>query len=197
MTSDLKTQLAEQLLDATWRLLEADKSLRAAETYKKKLRAEFFRLADQSLIEDGQLEQKTVFVPYIEGFDIDHYLEQEYPSFTVMDVAVRLDSWACMLMEIPAFRRFSYINPENGMVFSRQVAQVGQSFNAAAFMLDHPDLAADCIEVETVYRLDEKRAMELAEDDPEVVGILQDYTVPGKPQPRMAAARKATEDDLG
>lgn len=88
----------------------------------KQLQREFFDAATEMLSQQS-LARKTVEVP--EGANAE-WLEQHYPGWKVVS-SIRPgeepDTWEAVLEEDPAKLAFTYVNPDDHMVYARTTAQ--------------------------------------------------------------------------
>jgi hypothetical protein len=188
MQTKTDRQLALRL--TTNRLLELDRQIKQHEEEKKQLREEFFKLANEEIQDGRLLDRQLVEVPADEGALA--FVECEHPGWRLVQHIE--GSNFIVIEEDPSAIKYSYTNPDNGMVFSRQVAQVGIKFDVEGFMRKYPELAESVIKM--VPTLNEAKAEIITQTDPETVPAFQEFTGKGRLQPKLAAPRKATEDDL-
>jgi hypothetical protein len=87
---------------------------------------------------------------------------------------------------------FVFVNDEDGMVYQKQVVSGPVMFDDERFEKDHPMLYHVVTHVPEPKR--ELRPLEDLSD--EQIAIIQDYIYEGKPVIKLAAPRKAKEDEI-
>lgn len=133
--------------------------------------------------------------------DVESWRAIYFPEYEIVDQEIDGDL-KVSLKEDPTLRKFRFIY--DGNVFGRTFSVSGESFKAKDFLddipFDHPlgDELAGCIKVETVttYTLDEDKAKELTNKNPDLRDLFQDYTIPGKLAVKLLPITKAKGDEL-
>jgi hypothetical protein len=163
---------------------------KAAEKQKNELREEFFKLATEEA-KQKPLSQMThvVYGPTQEM--ADKRVIEIYPTWTVMHVEQdKAEGWfKYLLQENPKYSSWTFVNPEDGKVYSRQVT--------TSVMLDEermqevdPDL------YEAVTDIKKERVMRPTEElTDEQLALVSEYVYEGKPRLKLAAPRKAKPED--
>lgn len=164
---------------------------RAKEWDKNKTgyRAEFFKLATES---HETLAEKVVNLPANSLADAILQAEKKYPTWTPLSATEAESGFDVRLKENPEYRSFTYVNPSDGMVYQKQVVSGAVMFDDEKFKEDHPML----YEIVTHVPKPQRELRPLDELSDEQIAILQDYIYEGKPVVKLAAPRKAKEDEL-
>jgi hypothetical protein len=152
-------------------------------------RAEFFKIAAES---HETLAEKIVNVDAETLADAIAQAEKLYPDWTPLSATQVENGFDVHIKENPEFKPFTFANPEDGMVYQKQVVAGAVMFDDERFKQDYPDL----YNVVT-YVPEPKRELRPLEDlSDEQISILQEYIYEGKPVIKLAAPRKAKEDEL-
>jgi hypothetical protein len=156
---------------------------------KTQYRAEFFKIATER---HSTLAEKIVNVDANSLADAISQAEKLYPTWIPLSATQVDNGFDVRLKENPEYMPFTFINPDDGMVYQKQVVAGSVMFDDERFKEDHPML------YEVVTHIPEpKRELRPLEDlSDEQIGILQDYIYEGKPVIKLAAPRRAKEDEL-
>jgi hypothetical protein len=156
---------------------------------KTDYRAEFFKIADES---HETLAEKVVSVDATSLAEAISMAEQQYPGWTPLSANETEDGFDVRVKEDPKYKPFTFVNSEDGMVYQKQVVAGPVMFDDERFKEDYPDL----YHVVT-YIPEPKRELRPFEDlSDEQILIIQEYVYEGKPVVKLAAPRKAKEDEL-
>ena len=118
--------------------------------------------------------------------------EKLYPGWIPLSATKTDNGFDVHLKENAEFKPFTFVNPDDGMVYQKQIVGGSVMFDDERFNEDHPDL----YHVVT-YMPEPKRELRPLEDmSDEQIAIIQDYIYEGKPIVKLAAPRKAKEDEL-
>ena len=156
---------------------------------KNELRKEFFEVAKQS---HEVLAEKFIAVDADSLADAILEAEKQYPDWIPLSATQTDNGFDVHLKENPEYKPFTFVNSEDGMVYQKQIVGGSVMFDDERFNKDHPDL----YNVVT-YMPEPKRELRPIEDlSDEQISIVQDYIYEGKPVVKLAAPRKAKEDEL-
>jgi hypothetical protein len=182
-------------------IAKADKSEKRAKKEKEAARAKFFELATDFITANWTLASEAVHVDDFEGLKPLEWVEKNHIGYRIDTMDLHDDGSADLVIEQdPALLKFEWVQDKLKLVFSRQVAQVGSSFDAQQFWMDAcaadmADLADDVIDQQTVYSLDGAKAEKYMAAHPEATALFQDYTHPGTLQVKLGAPRKAKDEE--
>jgi hypothetical protein len=156
---------------------------------KTQYRAEFFKIATES---HETLAEKIVNVDAETLSDAILQAEKLYPTWTPLSATEVENGFDVRIKENPEYMPFTFVNHEDGMVYQKQVASGPVMFDDERFKQDHPML------YEVVTHVPEpKRELRSLDDlSDEQIAIIQDYIYEGKPTIKLAAPRKAKENEL-
>jgi hypothetical protein len=156
---------------------------------KTQYRAEFFKIATES---HETLAEKIVNVDAETLSDAILQAEKLYPTWTPLSATEVENGFDVRIKENPEYMPFTFVNHEDGMVYQKQVASGAVMFDDERSKQDHPML------YEVVTHVPEpKRELRSLDDlSDEQIAIIQDYIYEGKPTIKLAAPRKAKEDEL-
>jgi uncharacterized protein YnzC (UPF0291/DUF896 family) len=182
---------AMSLDDVTQRLGRSHKKWKEAEQQKNKLRDEFFAAVNEELA--NELAAQSIVD--VEGQDEEEVLriaQRRFQKHRVVDVRQEsATTWKVVLEENPEYRDFQYINPEDGQVYSRIVAEGAPFLDDDAIREENPELW-DKITHEVTTR--EMKPVESLE--PEVLAQLRPYLTSPKPSIRLGNPRRAKQEEL-
>jgi hypothetical protein len=156
---------------------------------KNQYRAEFFKIATE---DHTTLAEKVVAVDANTLVNAIGEAEKLYPTWTVLSATQTDNGFDVHIKENPEYTPFTFINPNDGMVYQKQIVSGPVMFDDELFKADHPMLYQIVTHVPEPKR--ELRPLEDLSD--EQIAILQDYIYEGKPIVKLAAPRKAKEDEL-
>jgi hypothetical protein len=176
-----------------WKQAEKDKNV-----WKDK----FFAMATATVAEDHPLEEMLVTVDRRFAADEEAaqaYLAQYHPRFTVDALRLNPDpvdngrTWEAILVENPAYVSYSFVNVEDGMVYTRAVQDGPMLLDEKLLeQMDFDLYETLCFELpwgQTVMRpLDQLEPTELA--------AVRTYLYHGKPTIKLNPPRKAKAEEL-
>ena len=179
----------EELVELTSKLGTTYTAAKQWDQSKSELRKQFFEIAKN---QHKVLAEKVVFVNAPSLADAISQAEKLYPDWTPLSATQVENGFDVHIKENPEFKPFTFVNPEDGMVYQKQVVAGAVMFDDERFKQDYPDL----YNVVT-YVPEPKRELRPLEDlSDEQISILQEYIYEGKPVIKLAAPRKAKEDEL-
>jgi hypothetical protein len=161
-------------------------------TYEKEKNAfkdRFFKAADEAQETLAQIVE--VFTAASEAEALEQ-AQRYFPRYRVVEVVQREENrWGVALEERPDFQNFTFINKDDGRVYSRYVAEGSPTLDDDRIKDENPELWEKITEVPTervLKPLETLTAEELAEIEP--------YIYKAKPTARLAAPRKAKPEEL-
>jgi len=193
MMSDMPNnlqQITKQLGSAHKKKSEGEKELKAS-------RAQFFEAIDQEILSTQTLAQQTIEVPE-DAADQEALLRHVavfYPGWQLGEVVPSV--WAdglpseIIIEENPAFKKFVYVNHEDGNVYRRNVSEGGPSLDDERLKAEDPALWKRITTTKAVRVL--KDMDTLPDKD---LAAVQEYFVPGSMTVKLDAPRKAKPDEL-
>lgn len=180
--------------DITRQLGEAYDKWKTGEKEKNKLRDDFFNAATEEL--DSELPAQRVSVIDAGSEEQARRIAQRrFHKFNITDLRQipGEDRWEVVVEEEPALRGFSYLNREDGRVYSRQLVEGTPLLDDEAIRDEDPELWERISkEVVTVTR----EVIPLDELSDEEVAAIQPYIFMPKPTVKLAAPRKAKPEEL-
>ena len=186
---DNSSEVNEELINITRELGIAHAEAKKWDKIKSEFRKKFFEIANQS---EDTLAEKIVFVEAESLADAIEEAEKKHPDWTPLSGTQTENGFDVRLQENVNFKPFSFANPDDGMVYQRQIAAGPIMFDDERFEKDHPAIYYAVTHVPEPKR--ELKPFEELSD--EQVAIIQDYIYEGKPTIKLAAPRKIKEDEL-
>jgi hypothetical protein len=189
MSNDLQ-QITKQLGSAHKKKSEGEKELKASRT-------QFFEAIDQEILSTQTLAQQTIPVPEVavDQEALIHYVAVFYPGWQLGEVVPSV--WAdglpleIIIEENPAFKKFVYVNSEDGNFYRRNVSQAGPSLDDERLKKEDPRLW---------HRITEEKVERVLKDIDTLpdkdLAAMQEYFVPGSMTVKLDAPRKAKPDEL-
>lgn len=183
MTNDLQ-QITKQLGSAHKKKSEGEKEL-------KESRSEFFEAIDEEILRTETLAQQTVDIP--DDVDVRSYVTQFYPGWEYVNDN---DDGSVLIEEDPSFKKFVYVNHEDGYVYRRNVSQGGPSLDDDRLKVENPKLWKRITQEEEIPAkvVCVLKDMETLPDKD--LAAIQEYFVPGPMTVKLDAPRKAKPDEL-
>lgn len=151
--------------------------------------------------------------------------EQYYSRWNVGAIRVCSDGWEAILIEKPEYQTFSYVNHELGLVFTKQVNDGAPMLDDELLKAEDPDLYKEVTAIpfegwikDVMYHCGvdgndvddelekyltllsggpERKLKNLESLDTDTLAKLSDYIYEGQPTVKLAAPRKAKEEELG
>lgn len=183
----------EGLAETTARLGTEYKTWKSAEKAKNEAKDDFFAQATAAASED--LAQQVVeFIAPCEAVTqalVEDVTAKKHPGWVLIEwrQAPGIDGVIeAIIEEDPAFKPFTFLNEEDGQVYSRQIATGAPLLDDEALQADDPDLWLAITE--------EKRVLKPLDTLPdEQLAAVQKYIYFGKPTVKLAAPKKAKKED--
>jgi hypothetical protein len=161
------------------------------EAEKEKLRKRFFEQATTHTAE--KVAARSVEV--IEAVGEEEALriaQRRYNRHRVLDVEDNDDgTWSVIYEENPTYKDFKYVNPDDGQVYQRVIAENAPYLDDQAIQDENPELW------DQITRQVTRRELIPLEDlSPEDLAAIQPYISVPTPQARFPAPRKAKPEEL-
>lgn len=183
--------LDERLKEVTAMLGSDYKFWKAAERDKNDMKDRFFELATEAL----QQETLATDVLVLEAKDADEAEElakKQRPRYKIVKLHKKGDQWVVIVEEDPALTPFIYVNPEDGMVYQRQVVEGSPMLDDERLQEEAPDLWEEI----TYIPEPERKLKPLDTLTGEQLAALQPFLYSAKPSVKLAAPRKAKPEEL-
>lgn len=185
------------LLQCTTDLGASYKRWKIEEKAKNDDKEEFFALATEACISRG-LRTQWVLIDLNEeapSTTVEHVIAREHPLWEIEERPLgTLDgTYHVVLTENPDLKAFTYVNVDDGMVYSRQISQGSLMLDDERVQLVDPALWEEII-YELPWGAVTVRPIETL--PAEIVARLQKYMYTGKPTVKLAAPRKAKPEEL-
>lgn len=157
-----------------------------AKARKEKYRKQFFDLIE---IPESQLSRQSI---WYEGDDPDGYVAAMYPKWRILKKDDSAGEWKIIIQEDPAKKNFTYVNPLDGLVYARTVAESAPDIDLERLSVDrNKDWWEMTVQPKPPREL--KPIDELTEEQKE---ILKEYLLPPKLTNRMEKPRKPKPEEL-
>lgn len=186
---DNSSKVDKELSELTKKLGSAYTEAKKWDNEKSDYRKKFFELADQS---HTSLAEKVVLVEANSLSEAIKEAEKFHSGWIPLSATQVENGFDVHLKENPKYKPFSYANPDDGMVYQKQVVAGPVMFDDEQFEKDHPMLYHVVTHVPEPKR--ELKPLDQLSD--EQIAIIQDYIYEGKPTVKLAAPRKIKEDEL-
>lgn len=177
--------------DQTRQLGEAYRRWKDAEKDKNVARDRFFRAVTEEL----EQEVPPQVVERIEASDDEQALrvaQRRFIRHRVVDVGRVSDTeYDVVLEEDASLRPYTYVNPDDGNVYRRIISEGAPVLDDEALRDERPELW-EAITEEVV----ERRLKPLDSLSPSEQEALRPYIAMPKPQVKLGAPRKATQEEL-
>lgn len=149
---------------------------------KKNWQQEFFDACTQAVQRERRLPRKTVTT-----LDGREWVLQHHPGWRI--VQQDDDEINFVIERDPALIRYTYINPDDGMVYERGTQEAGPSLDDERLQEEDPDLWYEITKTVRVVRdpstwTEEQRA------------AVEEYMIPGEIKARLVPPRKAKPEEL-
>lgn len=184
MNEELKTTLAS--ITQTLGTYHSDKA--RAERQLQKARTQFFDTINQALGE-RRLATRLIDLPSVDPDRVEGWVKLHYPGWRIQ--SIRPDEKQLAIEEDPAFKPFTFVNPVDGKVYSRQISQGGPSVDDERLRQENPELYMRVTRLPT-----ERELRPVSEMKPDDFAALEPYLIPDKLTPKLAAPRKAKPEEL-
>jgi len=186
---DNSSQVNKELAELTYKLGEVYTEAKKWDTQKSEYRKKFFELIDTL---HGTLAEKVVLINAESLADAIFESEKLYPGWTLLSATQVENGFDVHLKEDPKYKPFSYVNPDDGMIYQKQVVAGPVMLDDERFKKDYPDL----YEIVTYVPKPKRELRPLEELSDAQISILQEYVYEGKPIVKLAAPRKIKENEL-
>jgi hypothetical protein len=189
------------LLDATSDLGIHYKKWKSEEKEKNTFKDEFFDLVTVLVQgDDYELEEKLVLTDAPDEDSARKHFAMYYPRYLIDEIRPAderitegLGNWEAILTENPEYISWQYINPDDGMVYTKSVQD-------GSLMLDDERLAEeDPILYESLFwdaPWGDRMMMPLDKLSPTKFSKIKRFVYNAKPQVKLLAPRKAKADEL-
>jgi hypothetical protein len=164
------------------------------EKKKENERLAFFNAATREH-ETKSLARRMVTITAGSEDDINDIVADVYPREKLISIRFKGsvgDQYKVILEEKPEYKPFTFINPKDNQVYTRQIVD-GPPVLDERLANDHPELFEKITEEVTERVPKDLDTVELTDDEQ---SILATYFHEGKPQIKMSAPRKATQEEL-
>lgn len=169
-----------------------------AEKELKTYRSEFFEAIDDEIISTETFARQTItFIPpktEDDAEDLITYVNRFYPGWRIVDVGSKRNTH--IIEEDPAFKKFVYVNHEDGNIYRRNVSQSGPSLDDERLKRENPKLWERITEVKIIPRQETRVLKDLETLPNKDFSEIQEYLVPGPMTVKLDAPRKAKPDEL-
>jgi hypothetical protein len=157
---------------------------------KERLRKQFFDLLRLN-IPTTQLAQTTI---YYDGTDPEQHVATLYPKYMIVDKRFDLATkeWRILLREDIDRKSWSYVNPVDGNVYSRTVAESAPEVDLERLKADHPSIYKSV----TFQPKPARQLKPLDKLTERQKATIMRYLKPPKLQDRMEKPRKAKAEEL-
>jgi len=159
---------------------------------KTEYRKRFFEAAESWYSENSTPASKIIEIEASGLSDAISIAEQRNPGWVALSAVQNEGRYEVRMEENPSFKAFTFVNPNDGMVYQKQIVAGPVMFDDERFEKDHPTL----YHVVTHVPEPERQLRPLDELSEEQIAILQDYIYEGKPVVKLAAPRKAKPEEL-
>lgn len=153
-----------------------------ADKNKKLMQSEFFKAIDEVLELEAR-PHKSIILP--EGADAGDYVKRYYPGWRIF----REEGDRVEIERDPSLMRFTYVNPENEMVFARTTVEEGPSLDEEALVAEDPDLWVEISEPT-------RQVKDPSTWTPDQIERVQKYMVPGAVKAKLVPPRAAKPEEL-
>lgn len=184
--SDIK-KITRELGDSyrKWKFFEKDKD---------KCKKEFFSLVDAEI---GILAERIVEIEAPSPEIAHELVTKRYPRWEIENwrevrTTEGTNEFEFIIKENPKFKTHSFINPEDQMVYTRQVQSGSAILDDERLQEVDPDL----YEAVTYVPEPERRLKSLDDLTPSQLAKLQEFMYEGPPVVKLAAPRKAKPEEL-
>lgn len=188
-----KLAFTKKLEGITRRYAKYKKESESAAEASKSARDEFLDAATEA----AAMEIPARRVERVVADDMEAALriaQRRFHNFTIIDVRRQTDDedpgYEVILEEDPALRPFSFVNKEDGQVYSRVIVEGSPYLDDEALRKDNPELWDRITEKKVVEEI--KPLDSLSDED---LAAIQPYLAMPKAQARMGKIRKAKPED--
>lgn len=190
-----------KLATITKRLGAVHAKSKEAEKELKVSRSEFFEAVDEEIISTETLARQTITFPATlteqcedDAEDLTTYVKRFYPGWRIAEIGSKEN--ICIIEEDPSFKKFVYVNHEDGNVYRRNVSQGDPSLDDDRLKSEDPELWERITEVKIIPRQEIRVLKDLETLPNQDFSAIQEYLVPGPMTVKLDAPRKAKPDEL-
>jgi hypothetical protein len=188
--------MSKTLSQITKQLGSAHRAKSTAEKELKESRGKFFDAVDEEIVATETLAQQTVGIP-TDVESAEAYVRQFHPGWRIVGDEPEEGAETALIEEDPAFKKFVYVNHDDGYVYRRNVSQGGPSLDNERLKAENPKLwkriTEERVQPATKVRVLKDLDTEISNDD---LAAMQEYFVPGSMTVKLDAPRKAKPDEL-
>lgn len=194
-SDDIVDNMTNQLQQITKQLGTAHKKKSEGEKELKESRSKFFVAIDEEIVSTETLAQQTISVP--EGVDVTTYVKVFHPGWRPFESDCTLDGGIDVLIEEdPSFKKFVYVNHEDGQVYRRNVSEGGPSLDDDRLKAENPKLWKRITQEKEIPAQTVRVLKDLETLPDKDLAAIQEYFVPGLMTVKLDAPRKAKPDEL-
>jgi hypothetical protein len=159
---------------------------------KDALRAKFFEAATEEVANRGlQTRISHVYGPTEE--EARSRSATYHPAWRVLEVEEAEGGfWRFFLEELPEFKTYTYLNKDDGYVYSRIVSSGGVHLDDERLQAEDPELY-EAVTFEPEVKRELKSIDELTDEQ---IAQVQEYIYEGEPTVKLAAPREAKPEEL-
>lgn len=182
------------LNEVSKKLGEFYKEWKEAEKAKNTYKAEFFEALTEKIRYEAQPQVQVVRVYGPTEEEARSRLAKYYPGGHIKAVDGQDGTegyWGAVLEEDPDYVPYTFINPEDQMVYSRQVVAGKLNFDDELLKKRDPELYE-----RVTYIPQDRQLRNLSELDDEDIAAVQEYIYEGKPIIKLGSPRKAKPEEL-
>lgn len=187
-----------RLSDITKKLGYVHAKSKQIEKELKASRSEFFEAIDNEIIENDTLARQTItFVPpkgKEDAEDLITHVKRFYPGWRIAESGSKKNTH--IIEEDPAFKKFVYVNREDGNIYRRNVSQGGPSLDDDRLKKENPKLWERITEVRIIPEQEVRVLTDLDSLPSRDLSAIQEYLVPGPMTVKLDAPRKAKPNEL-
>lgn len=209
--TDPEVTAKEELFELAEVLHDADKMEKTGKAAKEQIKPAFFELISEVVRDEIPLARQTVEVETTEEFDAQEWRARNYPEWRIVAIDAHPEGLTVTLEENEAFKKYEFTH--DGFRYGRQIRMKDGGFDAEGFAQRLRDITdeelgeveqqairaalQDCVSAEiiTVYSVDEKALLKVMNEWPETVALIQEYTVPGRPEVALLPIKAAKEEE--
>lgn len=183
-------KISKDLNLLTKEILDVNEAIKRLEKSKESLRSRFFELANEYIEISDTPENEVLDIKCASRAEAELYVSNNHPGWRIIQYTPE----QIVIEEDPSQMKFAWTT-EDGYQINRTTAVVGTKFDFDILKGLRPDIFDEIVESKTVYELNEKRAQEIINENPEILPVLQESTKLGKIQLRLSSPKKVADDE--
>jgi hypothetical protein len=187
------------LIETTMKLGKAYKAYKNAETRKEKAKSDFFREASEQYT-DPKTRQEIILAR--DEDELRVIVQRRWPDYDLISAVktankpkskkeAHLSIYEVNLRENLFYRPFIFVNPEDGMVYSKSRVSGSPYIDEESLQEEDPDLYNEVTRPKTGREL-----IPLDQLPDATIERLKKYLYQGRPQMKLLAPRKAKPEEL-